>query len=501
MGCIPNLPVNSIDSEYHQALSIRVIQGSIWLFGLKLVNRGLGLIRKIVLARLLAPEDFGLFGIALLSISTLEILSQTGTHEALIQKKGNTDSLLNSAWTVSVIRGLILSAILFISAPIFANFFHSPQAVAVIRIIGISPLILGFTNIGIVYFQKELEFNKQVYYELTVALMNFFLALLLAFFLKNVWALVWSGLVAGLTRTFMSYAVHPYRPRLHLDTKQVGELIGFGKWVLASSILVFLNSQGDDIMVGKLLGVAALGLYQMAYTISNLPTTEITHIISRVTFPAYSKIRDDSLRLKSAYLKVSQLIGFISAPVAGIIVILAPEFTTLILGEKWMEMVTAMQVLAIWGFIRSIGATTGPIFYSIGKPEVATRLQLFQLILLVIFIYPLSKGMGILGTSLSVVLAAVPPNIAAVSMVFKIFGSGLQRFISGIVFPVIAASLTMLGLALLKFNHLFDVTLLIFITYGAIFIFLYLASLLLLDRFFDYRLGELVLTIKQEFKK
>jgi O-antigen/teichoic acid export membrane protein len=116
----------------------------------------------------------------------------------------------------------------------------------------------------------------------------------LAFTLRNVWALVWGGLAASFVRLFMSYLIHPYRPRLSLARKELQELFGFGKWLLGSGVLVFLVTQGDDLFVGKVLGPAALGLYQMAYLISNLPATEISRTMAQVAFPAYSKLQHSS---------------------------------------------------------------------------------------------------------------------------------------------------------------------------------------------------------------
>ena len=124
--------------------------------------------------------------------------------------------------------------------------------------------------------------------------------------------------------------------------------------------------------MGKLLGVTALGFYQLAYRISNMPATEITHVISRVTFPAYSKLQDDIPKLREAYLKVLQITAFLSFPIAGLIFVLAPDFTKIFLGEKWMPMVPAMQVLVFAGLSRAIAATAGYIFYAVGKPKIDT---------------------------------------------------------------------------------------------------------------------------------
>jgi O-antigen/teichoic acid export membrane protein len=232
--------------------------------------------------------------------------------------------------------------------------------------------------------------------------------------------------------------------------KKARELFGFGKWVLGSSILMFLIIQGDDIFVGKLLGVTALGFYQLAYRISNMPATEITHIISRVTFPVYSKLQDDIPKLREAYLKVLQFTAFLSFPIAGLIFVLAPDFTKIFLGEKWMPMVPAMQVLVFWGLIRSIGATTGPIIYAAGKPKILTRYQLFQLITLIILIYPLTVSWGILGTSLTVLLASISANALAFYAAIKITNCGIYNFIRTVSFSLTSSLVAIVAVFLLK---------------------------------------------------
>ena len=146
-----------------ETLSQKIIYGGVWVFSLRLINRLFEVIRIIVLARLLAPEDFGLFGLALFAMSALEAFSQTGIQAALIQKKENIEGYLDTAWTMQAIRGAILALILFIIAPYVSIFFGQPVTL-ILRALGVSVLINGFANIGIIYFPKELEFHKQFIY-------------------------------------------------------------------------------------------------------------------------------------------------------------------------------------------------------------------------------------------------------------------------------------------------------------------------------------------------
>ena len=421
-----------------KSLSQRVVRGGVWVFGLRITERVFGLIRLIILARVLAPHDFGLMGIALLTMATLDTFSQTGLQAALIQKKDNTDAYLDATWTVLILRGFLLFVILFFIAPYVAIFFKAPQAKLIIQVIGFSLLFQAFTNIGVVYFRKELEFNKQFLYQLSGTLADFIVAVSAALVLRSAWALVFGLLAGNVARFIGSYLIHPHRPHLSGDLRKAKELFGFGKWVLGSSILIFLLTQGDDIFVGKLLGATMLGFYQMAYRISNMPATEITHVISQVTFPAYSKLQDNLPKLREAYLKVLQFTAFLSFPIAGLIFVLAPDFTKIFLGEKWMPMVPAMQILCIFGITRSIGATMGPILYSVGKPKIQTKVSSIQLIAMGMIIYPLTIHWGILGTSLAVVIPNILVLVLITTEVRNIINAAYKEFFMSVSMPVIA---------------------------------------------------------------
>ena len=420
-------------------LSQRTVRGGFWVFLLRIIQQLFGLARLVIIARILSPNDFGLMGIALLAMATLETFSQTGFQQALIQKKEDIKSYLDAAWTVLIVRGVILFAILYLVAPYVASFFDAPEARPIIQVIGFSVLFQAFTNIGVIYFQKELEFNKEFIYQFAGTLADFIVAVSAVLILRNVWALVFGMLAGNAVRCIVSHLIHPYRPRLSSDFVKAKELFGFGKWILGSSILVFLLTQGDDIFVGKLLGATALGFYQMAYKISNLPATELSHLIAKVMFPAYSKLQDNIQKLRESYLKVLQLTTFLSIPIAGLIFVLAQDFTIIFLGEKWMPMVPAMQVLAFYGALRAIGATTGVVFLAVGQPEISTKIKFAQLILLAVLIYPFTMRWGILGTSLAVTTYALIFNFVAVYKVLKIVKSGFGKPAKITILPLVGA--------------------------------------------------------------
>ncbi|WP_051920546.1 lipopolysaccharide biosynthesis protein [Thermodesulfobacterium hydrogeniphilum] len=471
-------------------LSQRVVRGGFWVFLLRITQQLFNFVRLVILARILSPNDFGLMGIALLTMATLDTFSQTGFQQALIQKKEDIKPYLDSAWSVLILRGFILFTILFFIAPYVASFFNVPEAKPIIQVIGFAVLFQAFTNIGVVYFQKELEFNKQFIYQISGTLADFIVAISAALILKSVWALVFGLLAGNFVRFVVSYLIHSYRPHLIFDLRKAKELFRFGKWVLGSSILVFLLTQGDDIFVGKLLGATALGFYQMAYRISNIPATEITHVISQVTFPAYSKLQDNIPKLREAYLKVLQITAFLSFPIAGLIFVLAPDFTKIFLGEKWMLMVPAMQVLVFAGLVRSIAATTGPIFHAVGKPKIDTQWQIVRLSVLAALIYPFTIKWGILGASIVVFLSIFVSNIGFCFKVIKITKCEMKDFVNAMLPSFLGSAISISVVSGLK--NIINSEIWGFIILSCMEILIYLIIIYLLDKFFNYGMQALI---------
>jgi len=465
-----------------ETLRHRVIHAGFWAFALRIADRLFGLARTIILARLLSPEDFGLFGIATLALSALEAFSQIGFQAALIQKKGDVKPYLDTAWTVQVLRGFALAGILAASAPVVAGFFNEPRAAMLLRVLALSELARGFTNIGVVFFQKELEFHKQFVYMLSGTLADLSVSILLALLLRNAWALAYGLLASSAVRVIFSFFVCSFRPKLQLELNKARELSFFGRWIFASNILVFLLNHADDVLVGKLLGATALGFYQMAYGISNLPATEITHVISQVTFPAYSKLQDRLSQLRQAYLQTLQVTALLSFPIAAAIAFLAPAFSRIFLGEQWMPMVPAMQILAIWGLSRSIAATTGPLFSGMGVPRLSTWLQLIKLILMGVFVYPFTVLWGISGTALAVTVSALIVDPISIYVATKILRSRVSCTMRVFLTPAIGGMTMLLSMALLSHLATKALTLGIFLGHVALGGVVYTTTIVMLDR-------------------
>lgn len=433
-------PVNSNQSS----LTMKVVKGGLWISSIRASYQLLSFIRTLVIARFLSPSDFGLMGVALLSISLLYTLSETGIAAALVQKKEDIREYIDTAWFIGIIRGIIIFSLLFCTANFFAKFFNNQQVAPILRVIAFSPLILSFNSPKTAYFQKDFQFNKQFICEFSATIIDVTISIIIAINFRNVWSLVIGYLAGNATRLIVSYIVLPYIPKFRFVTTQVKELFHFGKWIFGNSILSYFNNYGCDAIIGKILGLVDLGFYQMAYRISNIPATETSYMLSRLTFPAYSKIQDDTTRIKIAYLKVLRIITFLSFPIAGFIFVLGSDFTKLYLGQKWLPVISIMQILSIGGITRSIGATLGPVFLGLGKPEVLTKFMIIQLILLVFFIYQFATKWGLTGIAFAVVLTMFITNAILLILLMRLICLDYKKLLA-----VLFSSFTNMLLAVL----------------------------------------------------
>jgi O-antigen/teichoic acid export membrane protein len=425
-------------------LKKKVIRGGFWVFSLRILDRAFQFIRTIILARLLAPEDFGLMGIALLAMSALESFSQTGVLQALIQKNENVENYLDTAWTIQVIRGTAIALILFFGAPLVGTFFGEPNAIPLTRALALSELFKGLTHIGVVYFQKDLEFKKQFAYQISGTITDLLISIPVALLLRNPWALIIGSVAGNFIRLIFSFIVSSRPLSFKLNKKYSKHLYNFGKYIFLQSIILFLLTQGDDAFVGKYLGTAALGIYQLAYLISNITATEFTHVISSITFPAYSKIQHKPNSLIKALKMTLGFTALITFPVAGGIFILAPEFTQLFLGNQWLGAVSIIQILSLEGLLRSLAASFGSIYQATANLKAAVAVSSTQLLFFVLIIAPFSFYWGLEGTAVAATVMLIIGFIFASIKISQILKTNIFKFYKNYI-PSLFSTLIMIG--------------------------------------------------------
>ena len=478
----------NITQKEHPDLYKRSIKGGAWVFALKLMTQAMGFAKSIIVFNFLFNENLELIVIANMLMAILTAFSESGFNSALVQKKENIEDYLDTAWVISIFRGVILFIIMFLVAPLFASIKANPETVdltvAVIRAMSFCFLIRSFQNIGIVYFQKEMQFHKTFWLKMAGTITDIVISIIFVVIYKSVWGYVGARLAASIINLFMGYLLCPYRPQFHFIPERAKELWKFGKWLFNANIIGFLLSEGDDWFVLAFLGPDAIKLYRYAYRFSQLPNTHLAALISGVSFPAYSKIQHDLPRLRKAHLKVLQTTAAVSIPMTFMIFTLGPDFVRLFLVEKSHAMIPALQILAAVGMLRSLGSSFWALYVAAGKPYLGLYSNLLRLFLLALIIYPLTNHLGITGTALSVVIVQAIVFPIGITIGSRMLRCPLWFLTRPLCFCFAAASMIAAGIMLVKTFFIKDTSVILFFTLAVGASILYLLVLWGVDNYF-----------------
>lgn len=418
----------------------QAVQSGIWAAGINVGDRVLQLLKVIILARLLSPEAFGLLGIALLVMAALRRFSAIGFDAALVQHRDeNVDEYLNTVWVMKMARWFLIASIAVPFAPYIAGFFNEPQASRLIMTIAGANLLLAFQNPGVVYFQKDLNFHKEFIYTISGRFVDLTVATAIAVLYQSVWALALGIAAMKLTKVALSYLIHTYRPNFEFNLDYAKEMFDFGKWILLSGILVFLLVEGDDGFVGWFFSATVLGFYQIGYRYSNAPATEVTQVINRVAFPALSKIQDNIDKLRDGFLRVTRLTMVISLPMALGIAAVAPQFVIVVLGEQWRPMIPLMQVLAIWGGLRSFSKIPPAVFKAVGRPEYDVYTLFIKVAVIAIIIYPAAEYFGPIGVAYVIVAQGIITEPIRGYLALSLTDTRVSELFSPILYPTVGS--------------------------------------------------------------
>jgi len=383
-------------------LKQKALKGFIWTGLSNAITQGIKFFSRIILARILLPEDFGLVAIGLFIIGGFSLLQGLGITTSLVQKKGDIEEAAGTGVFLSVIIGLFLFIPTFFLAGPIANFFHKPEALGVVRVLSLTFIINAFELVPSALLCKEIEFKKKFIPEVSSAIIYGAVSIISSMLGFGYWSLIYGYLSSTLVSAVLMWIVCDFRPKLKFNQKVALELINYGKFVAGNSVLAFLVIQCDNAFVKKLLGIAALGYYTMAYTIANLPITGIAFAFAGTMFPVFSKLQDKTAQLKNVFVKSLKILMIVILPISCGIIILADQFIITILGAKWLPMAAAMKVLSIFAIFRVIRCLTGTLLQAIGQAKVEFINAIFELLIMITLIIPLTLKYGIVGTSITV---------------------------------------------------------------------------------------------------
>lgn len=436
---------NNIESEDSISITRKAGRGVMWNFLTYGLGKGVLLLTTSVLARLLTQEDFGLVAVALIAINYLSVVKDLGLGLALIQRREDIDEAANTVFTINLILGFTLSILVIPLAPLFAAYFEDPMITPVLRWLGASFAINALGAVHVNLLMRDLDYRRKFIPDMGNTIIKGIVSMGLAFSGFGVWALVFGQIAGALVSVLLVWIVLPWRPRLALNKKIAGQLMKFGASVTGVDILNVFADNLSYIIVGKVFGVVALGVFTMAFRLPEMLLIGNLWVMAAVIFPAFSSIQDKPDELRRGFLISIRLVQLLAMPLCLGLFIAADPIVKVFFGDQWLEVIPLLRILSIFALIYSIGYHVGDVYKAIGRPDILFKLNILSIFIAIpaLLIGSLYGLIGVVwGYLIGIILDQIITIYIATRFVRVTFGDIFREMI-----PATQAALVMIPIA------------------------------------------------------
>jgi len=469
------------------------IHGTAWRYLSYFGGKFMVFLSTIVLARLLAKDDFGVVGYALTAIAFFDVASDLGVAEAVVYYKEDKKHYSTAFW-ISLGIGVLLFCLSWLLAPLLVIYFRDDRVLDVVRVMA---LTFPFSALGSTHealLRKNLAFGRTIIPVFLRAVTKGLLSIILAFLGFGAWSLVWGQLGGTLVSSVLLWVITPWRPSIEFDFASARSLLSYGVKDIGSNFLSMVLLNLDYWLVGRYLGAAALGVYMLAYRLPELLILQFARIISQVIFPIYTRMREVQGDLARGLWKTTAYVSLVTIPLGIGLVLLARPFTLVFLTEKWLDAVPVLQAIALYATFLSLIHNAGSAYKALGNFRAMIWLTVAQLILLIPALWWATTIKGsIVAVGWTHALIAFIGALMGLIVAARMLGLPLRDLFASI-WPAFLAGIVMAGVVLFILQITMDmsplVQLLITVPLGAL---TYFAALWLTRR-------ELVLEVIQKMK-
>ena len=395
----------------HKQIARKSIHGIFWNYASFALGKGLVLVTTAVLARLLTPEEFGLVAFATIAIDYLAILKDLGLGAALIQRRQNIDEAANTVFTMNLLLGAGLTLITFVMAPLVAAFFQEPLVTPMLRWLGFSFVLTALGSVHIVRLQRELEFRRKLVPDLGRSIVKGVVSIGLALTGFGVWALIVGQIAGVVIGVILAWIVFPWRPRLTINFGLASGLLRYGLALVGVDALNIATDNLDYIIIGRVFGNTALGIYTLAFRLPELLVLNPLWVMAGAVFPAYATLQEHPETLRRGFLATVRFVEILCVPLSLGLMLVADPLVRVIFGEQWLAAIPIVRILALFVLIRSISFNAGDVYKAVGRSDILVKLELLNMVVLVPLLL-FGSNFGLIGVAIGHVLASVVRMVA-----------------------------------------------------------------------------------------
>jgi O-antigen/teichoic acid export membrane protein len=423
-----------------------VLRGLVWKGSSQVFLQLSRIVVALVLARLLAPHDYGVAGMVLVVSSLVLVFSDVALGAALVQRRELSEADRSTVFWTSVGVGVVCTSLgIAVSGPV-AGFYGEPSVAPLLAALSVGFLVNALATTQEALLVRELGFRRLELRMMGGTLAGAVVGIGLAALGYGAWAIIGQQLAIGVVSTGLIWLASPWRPRLLFSLASLRDLGGFSANVFGQRILFYLHRNADNLLVGRFIGAAALGTYALAYNVMLVPFSRVGGPVQDVLFPTFSRLQDEPERIAAIWVRATRLVGAITVPALAGLVAVAPDFVQVVLGDRWHRMVPVLQILAWVGLLQSLQTLNSNILQALDRTATLLRYAIaFFAAHLLAFVVGLHWGIVGVAAAYAVSSTVVEPLYAWITT--RTVGISLGR-LAGSLRGVAAASLLMAGCVL-----------------------------------------------------
>lgn len=327
----------------------------------------LRVISAAVLARLLTPTDYGVFGMAAVMIAFLHTFADAGLGLATVQRKDLSETQVHNLFLFNLTAGLLLWLGCVLAAPKVSLFFRNEELLSLLPVLGVGFLMSGIAVQPAALMRRQLQIRDLAIIDLSSEVIGYAVAICMAVMGFGFWALAGHSLASGGARTLFLLLKTGYRPRMPSRDSGTRDLVRFGGYLGAFAIVNYFARNLDNVLIGRVLGPEDLGFYTRAYFLMTLPTLIVTSPFAEVMIPSLSALKEDRVRFSRAYRKAVAFVAFAAFPMAVGLIVTAPGTVRLVFGQNWLPVATLLQFLGIAAAVQPVVSTAGWLYVALGR--------------------------------------------------------------------------------------------------------------------------------------
>ncbi|QED36505.1 lipopolysaccharide biosynthesis protein [Antarcticibacterium arcticum] len=358
----------------------------VWTFTQQFGNQLIGFFVSLVLARILLPAEFGLIGMIVVVVAVGNVLLDGGLTKSLIRDPDCDEEDYSTVFFFHLIASLLIYAVIFLIAPLIANFYEQPLLTSITRVYSLSIIITSFSVVQMARLTKVMDFKTQAIIAIPASLIGGVAGVWMAYTGYGVWSLVWSGLITSIVSTVLLWFHSNWLPSFSFNMKKFRKHFDFGYKLTLSDLLNRIFNNIFLIVIGKYFSAGQVGFYTRAETMKQLPIVNITNALNKVTFPLFVSIQDDDIRLRRVYKKLMLMVMFVIAPVLIFLAVLAEPVFVFLFTAKWLPAVPYFQILCVTGILYPLHSYNLTILNVKGRSDLFLKLEVIKKIIIILTI-------------------------------------------------------------------------------------------------------------------